>query len=90
MKTKFAVFVLATIVTCTLIALPALAGQKLNINTASVEDLTKIKGIGQKKANAIVDYREAHGPFKTIEDLRNVKGIGNKLFESMKSQITTE
>jgi competence protein ComEA len=90
MKKKLAVFVLATIVTCALIVLPALAGQKLNINTASVEDLIKIKGIGQKKANAIVDYREAYGPFKTIEDVRNVKGIGNKLFESMKSQITTE
>lgn len=50
---------------------------QVNINTASVEELQQIKGIGQKRAEAIVAYREAHGPFVTVEDLMEVKGIGD-------------
>jgi competence protein ComEA helix-hairpin-helix repeat region len=59
----------------------------ININTASVEDLTGLKGIGEKTAQAIVEYREKNGAFKAIEDIKNVKGIGDKKFEVFKSSI---
>ena len=54
----------------------------VNINTADAQALSKnIKGIGLKKAAAIVAYREKNGEFKKVEDLTKVKGIGNKLLE---------
>ena len=59
----------------------------ININTASAEELTSLKGIGEKTAQAIVEYREKNGAFKTIEDIKNVKGIGDKKFEVFKSSI---
>lgn len=49
---------------------------KVNVNTATVEDLTTVKGIGQKTAESIVEYRAVNGPFSSINDLVNVKGIG--------------
>jgi len=64
--------------------------KKVNINTASVEELAALKGIGEKTAQAIVAYRRASGPFKTIEDIKNVKGIGDKKFEDLKDSITVE
>ena len=52
----------------------------VNINTANAQALSKnIKGVGQKKAEAIIAYREKHGKFKTVADLTKVKGIGKKL-----------
>jgi comEA protein len=59
----------------------------ININTASAEDLTSLKGIGEKTAQAIVEYREKNGAFKAIEDIKNVKGISDKKFEAIKSSI---
>lgn len=61
---------------------------KININTATEEDFTKLPGIGPSKARAIIEYREQHGKFKTIEDLKNVSGIGEKTFEKLKEAIT--
>ncbi|WP_275060688.1 ComEA family DNA-binding protein [Fervidobacterium islandicum] len=61
---------------------------KININTATSEELQKLPGIGPTKAQAIIDYRTANGPFKTIEEIRNVKGIGEKTFEKLKELIT--
>jgi competence protein ComEA len=49
----------------------------ININTASVEELQQIKGIGKTRAEAIVAYRDQHGPFEQVEDLVEVKGIGD-------------
>lgn len=51
---------------------------KIRINSATIEELTSLPGIGQKKAEAIVQYIEQHGPFQTIDDLVNVSGIGEK------------
>jgi competence protein ComEA len=65
-------------------------GKKVNINTASAEELATLKGIGEKIAQAIVEYREANGPFKSLEDIKNVKGIGEKKFEEIKDSITIE
>jgi len=66
---------------------PGAATDKININTASVEELDKLPGIGPSLANAIIDYRTKNGPFKQIEDINDVKGIGDALFEKIKEQI---
>ena len=60
----------------------------VNINTATLEELQTIKGIGKKKAEAILQYRKEHGPFRTKEDLLEVKGIGKKALEAIESQVT--
>ena len=61
--------------------------EKLDINLASVEELTALKGIGQAKAEAIVEYRERIGGFTHIEDLKEVKGIGSKLLKKIQSKL---
>ena len=60
----------------------------ININTADLEQLKEITGIGNIKAQSIIDYREANGGFKSLEELKNVDGIGDKTFEKIKEQIT--
>ena len=60
----------------------------ININTATLEELQTIKGIGKKKAEAILQYRKEHGAFRTNEDLLQVKGIGKKALEAIESQVT--
>ena len=60
----------------------------VNINTATLEELQTIKGIGKKKAEAILQYRKEHGVFRTKEDLLQVKGIGKKALEAIESQVT--
>ena len=61
----------------------------VNINTATVEELQTITGIGESKARSIVEYRTNNGLFQNIEDIKNVDGIGDKLYESIKIYITT-
>lgn len=60
----------------------------ININTATVEELKNINGVGDSKAQNIIKYREENGGFKSIEDIKNVDGIGDKTFENIKGQIT--
>lgn len=60
---------------------------KVQINTASKEQLEKITGIGSRKAESILKYREEHGPFQKIEDLLEIDGIGAKSLEKIKDQI---
>lgn len=58
------------------------AGDRVNINTASAEELARVmNGVGLKKAQAIVSHREEFGPFKTLDDLRQVPGMGGALVE---------
>ncbi|OFI34283.1 hypothetical protein BFC17_21415 [Alteromonas lipolytica] len=59
----------------------------LNINTASLEQLMALPGIGKSKAAAIIQYREAQGPFTSIDDLINVKGIGHKMLAKLTGAI---
>lgn len=60
----------------------------VNINTATLEELTTLSGIGTTKAQAIITYRTEHGNFTQIEDLKNVSGIGDSTFEKIKANIT--
>ncbi len=64
--------------------------KKVNINTATVEELVQLNQIGQKYAEKIVEYREQNGPFKKPEDIVQVKGIGEKTWEKNKDSITTK
>lgn len=59
--------------------LAADAGGKININTATAEELTQLKGVGEKLADSIVQFRKANGLFKSVADLELVKGIGPKI-----------
>lgn len=61
---------------------------KININTASAAQLTQLKGIGEKKAQAIIEYRNENGAFTDIEEITKVSGIGDKIFEGIKDYIT--
>ena len=84
-----------TIVTVALMmswVLPALAAdlQNVNINTANVEELMTLDGIGQKVAENIIAYREKNGSFQKPEDLMMVKGIGEKIFEANKAKIVVK
>ncbi len=60
----------------------------ININTAVVEQLQTLKGIGEELAQRIIDYREENGPFEDINDLMNVSGIGIKKLEAIADKIT--
>ncbi|WP_134700112.1 helix-hairpin-helix domain-containing protein [Ammoniphilus sp. YIM 78166] len=66
------------------------AGSRVNINTATAEELDQLPGIGAVKAAAIVEYREKQGRFEREEDLKKVTGIGDKLFEKVKEQISVK
>jgi competence protein ComEA len=63
------------------------AGQKININKATAEELDRLPGIGPAKAKAIIDYRNQNGDFKTIEDIQKVKGIKAGTFSQVKDFI---
>ncbi len=67
----------ALLLAAVLVAAPAFAGHPVNVNTATVEQLAEaLDGVGQSKAQAIVEYREQHGAFQHADELVNVKGIG--------------
>lgn len=63
--------------------------KKININTASLDELESLSGIGESKARSIIEYRSENGKFKSIEDITKVRGIGQSLFEKIKNSITT-
>lgn len=70
-----------------LASLAAFAVQ-VNLNTATTAQLETLNGIGAAKAEAIVDYRTAHGGFKSVDELAEVKGIGDKTVEKNREQMT--
>jgi len=66
----------------------AVGSDTININTASVDELTQLQKVGPKTAENIVAYRDANGLFKTLDDLKNVKGVGDKILELNKDRMT--
>jgi competence protein ComEA len=76
------------LVVIALFAFSGFAFATVDLNTASQEELQAVKGIGKKKAKAIVDYRQANGPFKSVDDLDNVKGFGKKTVKKLGKELT--
>ena len=66
------------------------SSQLININTAGVEELCKLPGIGQSKAEDIISYREKHGSFQTKEELMKVSGIKENLYDKIEDKITVK
>ena len=64
------------------------ADGRIDINTADRDALMTLKGIGEKKAQAVIAYREEHGGFESTEELMKVKGIGEKTFAGLKDKVT--
>jgi len=77
-------------VTTDTVSAAAAAVERININTASVKELQKLEGVGRGVAQRIVEYREAHGPFKRGEDLRKVEGVGAATFERNRERIVVK
>lgn len=71
-----------------LVAPGLLDGEVMDLNTASAADLTRLPGIGQVKAEAIVAWREEHGGFSAVEELLEVKGIGEATLEGLRPYVT--
>lgn len=69
---------------------PVLAEGKININKASVEQLVELKGIGEKTALKIIEYREKEGDFASIDALVNVKGVGSKTLDKIRDQLSVK
>jgi competence protein ComEA len=67
---------------------PTMAQTRVNINTASAQELAELPGIGPELAQRIVDWRATHRAFETIEDIKQVRGIGDSIFEQIKDRIT--
>ena len=62
--------------------------KKINLNTASINQLEALPGIGKKKAQAIVNYRKKYGNFTNTDDLTKIKGIGDKMLKKLKPYLT--
>ena len=89
---RSAMTLIAVLTTALMMAwvVPVLAGDasKVNINTASIEELITLDGIGETYAERIIEFRDKNGPFQKPEDILKVKGIGDKIFEANQDRIT--
>jgi competence protein ComEA len=79
---------LTTALACLLLSVPAFASTPVDINKADAVTISEsLDGIGMAKAQAIVTWRDQHGPFKTVQDLAEVKGVGMSLVERNREAI---
>lgn len=67
-----------------------LPGEKINLNTADSYDLQRLPGIGEKRAEDIIAYREEHGPFQTVDELDEVSGIGSGILEGLREYAAVD
>lgn len=74
--------------TLLLVSFHLAAAETVNINTADAETLMSIQGIGEKRAEAIVKYRDEHGPFSSVEELMNVDGVGPVTLDNNRDSLT--
>jgi len=72
-----------------LFAISGVALAVVNVNTATKEELTSLKGVGEKRAQEIINYRTKNDPFKTVDDLEKVPGIGPGIMKQIRSEVTT-
>ena len=84
-KIRIVLFTLLLCLSCSLYA----AGT-VNINTADKDTLMTIKGVGEKRADAIIDYRKEHGPFASVDDLAHVEGIGQTTVDGNRDNLTVD
>ena len=89
-KNVLALFLVAAVLLAFTSVLCAEQTEKVNINTATVEEIAKLEKIGPSYAERIVQYRKENGPFTKPEDILKVKGIGPKTFELNKDKISVE
>jgi len=64
------------------------AAQAVNINTAGKAELMSVRGIGERRAEAIIAYRDKNGPFKSVEDLESVQGVGPAILRDNRESLT--
>jgi len=69
-------------------SMPAIALQKVDVNTATEEQLVEVKGIGEVLAQRIVEYRLTHNSFDSLEELSNIKGVGSKKLDKLRPYLT--
>jgi competence protein ComEA len=81
---------LAVVLLLTFFSFSAFSAEKININTATVEQLQMLKGVGAKTAMAIIEYRDNIGQFTDVEQLAKVKGIGEKKLAIISQDVTIE
>lgn len=70
------------------LAFSGIAVAAVNINTATKEELTSLKGVGDKRAQEIIDFRKKNGDFKSVDDLEKVPGIGPGLMKQIRSEVS--
>lgn len=95
MKARTLLWPLLAVLAGTALAAAALPGgdalpKKVNLNTATVEELVRLPGIGPALARRIVEHREKNGPFRKVEELLIVRGISRKKFEKLRPLLTVE
>lgn len=86
---------LLAVLALTVVPAPLAAGKAqegtpdlVNVNTAGLEELVTLPGIGEAYARRLIEYRKKHGPFERLEDLLNVRGIGDRTLERIRSRVT--
>jgi competence protein ComEA len=84
----FKKWIVALLLAFSLSSFAAFAADKININTASADELQLLYGVGPSTANAIVQYREQNGAFANVDDLVNIKGIGEKKVATIAENVT--